>query len=57
MLRYSDGLYKGDAADAARLSLVDLLLRNTAVIFLYGWMTFQLMGDNPSRQSMVSYVS
>jgi hypothetical protein len=50
-------LYKGDAADAARLSLVDMLLRNMAVIFLYGWTTFQLMGDNPSRQSMVSYVS
>jgi L-ascorbate oxidase len=37
VLGYGEGAFKGDAADAARLNLVNPLLRNTAVIFPYGW--------------------
>ncbi|XP_062179141.1 L-ascorbate oxidase-like [Phragmites australis] len=47
VLGYGDGAYRGDAADAARLNLRDPPLRNTAVIFPYGWTVLRLVADNP----------
>ncbi|CAM0910244.1 unnamed protein product [Alopecurus aequalis] len=47
VLGYGDGAFKGDAADAARLNLVNPPLRNTAVIFPYGWTVLRFVTDNP----------
>uniref|UniRef100_A0ACD6AHM5 Uncharacterized protein n=1 Tax=Avena sativa TaxID=4498 RepID=A0ACD6AHM5_AVESA len=47
VLGYGEGAYKGDAADAARLNLVNPPLRNTAVIFPYGWTALRFVADNP----------
>lgn len=47
VLGYGDGAYRGDAADEARLNLRDPPLRNTAVIFPYGWTMLRFVADNP----------
>ncbi|EMS54718.1 L-ascorbate oxidase [Triticum urartu] len=47
VLGYGEGAYRGDAADAARLNLANPPLRNTAVIFPYGWTALRFVADNP----------
>ncbi|PUZ60235.1 hypothetical protein GQ55_4G107800 [Panicum hallii var. hallii] len=47
VLGYGEGAYRGDAADEARLNLRDPPLRNTAVIFPYGWTALRFVADNP----------
>ncbi|KAF8652092.1 hypothetical protein HU200_063038 [Digitaria exilis] len=47
VLGYGDGAYVGDDADVARLNLRDPPLRNTAVIFPYGWTALRFVADNP----------
>ncbi|KAL5200056.1 hypothetical protein ABZP36_021259 [Zizania latifolia] len=47
VLGYGDGAFLGDAGDAARLNLKNPPLRNTAVIFPYGWTAIRFVADNP----------
>jgi L-ascorbate oxidase len=47
VLGYGEGAYRGDAADMARLNLRDPPLRNTVVIFPYGWTVLRFVADNP----------
>ncbi|CAL5039067.1 unnamed protein product [Urochloa decumbens] len=47
VLGYGEGGYRGDAADEARLNRRDPPLRNTVVIFPYGWTKIRFVADNP----------
>ncbi|CAN6169637.1 unnamed protein product [Urochloa humidicola] len=47
VLGYGEGGYRGDAADEARLNLRDPPLRNSVVIFPYGWTKIRFVADNP----------
>uniref|UniRef100_A0A0D3GHZ2 L-ascorbate oxidase n=1 Tax=Oryza barthii TaxID=65489 RepID=A0A0D3GHZ2_9ORYZ len=47
VLGYGDGAFRGDAGDAAALNLRNPPLRNTAVIFPYGWTAIRFVADNP----------